>query len=172
MDFDLVYQDQPLTIHAEVRNDAVVLIDGGRKREFRYLALDPATYVVFDNGKTRRLIAVKDGGVVYICTPGGEFVFHPAPATDDDTFVGEHGPHGDKSKLFPPMPGKVVKVLVREGDKVGKKQKLVIVEAMKMENPVVAPFAAEVVRVNCAEGQLVDTENVLIELKEQTQETT
>ena len=62
------------------------------------------------------------------------------------------------------MPGKIVKVLVQPGDKVEPKQKLVIVEAMKMENPLVAPFSAEILKVNCSSGQLVDTETVLVEL--------
>lgn len=45
------------------------------------------------------------------------------------------------------------------------KQRLVIVEAMKMENPLVAPFKAEVSSVGCAAGELVDVDKVLIELK-------
>jgi biotin carboxyl carrier protein len=55
---------------------------------------------------------------------------------------------------------------VKEGDQVEPKQRLVIVEAMKMENPVVAPFKAEVVKINCSEGQPVDADTLLIELNE------
>ena len=172
MEIDLLYDGKPLAIRAEVKGDIVIVWEGDSKVEYPYMALDQAVYVIKVGGRHRRVIAVRDGATVYVSAPGGEFVFQSAPTGDSDTFTDDHGSHGDKSKLFPPMPGKVVKVLVKEGDMVGKRQKLVIVEAMKMENPVVAPFAAEVVRVNCAEGQLVDTENVLIELKEQTQETT
>ncbi|MGN1094622.1 MAG: biotin/lipoyl-containing protein, partial [Candidatus Neoclostridium sp.] len=38
-----------------------------------------------------------------------------------------------------PMPGKILKTLCKDGDKVTKNQKLLVLEAMKMENDVVAP---------------------------------
>ncbi len=166
MDFDLIYDGEPLTIRAEVKKDTLVLIDGEDKREFSYFSLDLAMHLLMINGKNQRVIAVRNGETVYVSTPGGEFTFKLPAVADSDSFADSGGPGGDKSKLIPPMPGKVVKVLVKEGQKVRPKEKLVIVEAMKMENPLVAPYDAEVVKVNCEEGQLVDTENVLVELKE------
>jgi acetyl/propionyl-CoA carboxylase alpha subunit len=168
MDFDVLHNDEPLTIRAELTKDKLVLTDGERTREFTYLALDGVTYLVTAGGKNRRLIAVRNGDTVYVSTPGGEFTFTRPASADGDSFADTGGSGGDKSKLVPPMPGKVVKVLVKPGQKVRPKEKLVIVEAMKMENPLVAPYDAEVVKVNCAEGQLVDTEHVLVELKELT----
>ena len=38
-----------------------------------------------------------------------------------------------------PMPGKILKSLVKDGDKVTKNQKVLVLEAMKMENDIVAP---------------------------------
>ncbi len=55
-----------------------------------------------------------------------------------------------------PMPGRVVKVLVRAGDAVRRGQGLVVVEAMKMENELKAPKDGKVVEVHVAEGQAVD----------------
>ncbi|MFC1475977.1 biotin/lipoyl-containing protein [Candidatus Zixiibacteriota bacterium] len=166
MDFDLLHNDEPLTIHADVKKDRLLLIDGDARIEYLYFSLDGATHLVTADGKNRRLIAVRNGETVYVSTPGGEFTFKLPATADGDTFADAGGPGGDKSKLVPPMPGKVVKVLVTAGQKVRPKEKLVIVEAMKMENPLVAPYDAMVVKVNCEEGQLVDTENVLVELKE------
>jgi biotin carboxyl carrier protein len=165
MDFDLVYNDEPLTIRADVKNDSIQLIDGETKTEFSIFSLDQSTYLVKVNSRIYRLAAVKEGNAVFVSTPGGDFRFALAPTGDNDSFSGESGVHGDKSRIFPPMPGKVVKVLVTAGQKVRPKEKLVIVEAMKMENPLVAPYDAEVVKVNCTEGQLVDTEDLLVELK-------
>ena len=42
------------------------------------------------------------------------------------------------------MPGTVIKVLVGEGDRVQPRQPLVVLEAMKMETPVVSPYEAVV----------------------------
>ncbi|RME19235.1 MAG: hypothetical protein D6800_14525 [Candidatus Zixiibacteriota bacterium] len=84
----------------------------------------------------------------------------------EDGFAGGVGDQAaEKDKLYAPMPGKIVKVLAEVGDEVHEKQTLVIVEAMKMENPVVAKAVGRVKAVNCAAGDQVDTETPLIELE-------
>jgi biotin carboxyl carrier protein len=55
-----------------------------------------------------------------------------------------------------PMPGKVIAVLVAEGDAVEKGQGLVIVEAMKMENEVRSPIAGQVKEIKVKQGDTVD----------------
>jgi biotin carboxyl carrier protein len=55
-----------------------------------------------------------------------------------------------------PMPGKVVAVLVAEGDTVEKGQGLIIVEAMKMENEVRSPIAGEVKEIKVKQGDTVE----------------
>lgn len=55
-----------------------------------------------------------------------------------------------------PMPGKIVKVLVAEGDAVKQGQGLVVVEAMKMENELRSPKDGKVVELLAAEGQAVE----------------
>jgi biotin carboxyl carrier protein len=55
-----------------------------------------------------------------------------------------------------PMPGKVVAVLVSEGDTVEKGQGLVIVEAMKMENEVRSPIAGTVREIKVSAGETVE----------------
>ena len=71
----------------------------------------------------------------------------------------------DKAKLVSPMPGKVVKINVKEGDEVGEGSVLIVVEAMKMENNIVASGKAKVKRILVAEGQMVDNKMQLIELE-------
>ena len=63
-----------------------------------------------------------------------------------------------------PMPGKVMKVLVKDGDVVAAGDPLAVLEAMKMETTLSAESAAVVKRVLVAEGQMVDHGAVLIEL--------
>jgi biotin carboxyl carrier protein len=55
-----------------------------------------------------------------------------------------------------PMPGKVIAILVAEGDTVEKGQGLVIVEAMKMENEVRCPIAGEVKEIKVKQGDTVE----------------
>lgn len=65
-------------------------------------------------------------------------------------------------RVTAPMPGKVVRVLVRPGDDVKARQGLVVVEAMKMENELRAARDGRVRDVAVAEGQSVDAGTVLL----------
>lgn len=65
---------------------------------------------------------------------------------------------------YSPMPGKVIKVNVKEGDDVKEGDVLCVVEAMKMENNIKAMTSAKVAKVFIAEGDKVDVKNILIEL--------
>ena len=62
-----------------------------------------------------------------------------------------------KQVISAPMPGKVVKVLVKQGDEVKEGQGLVVIEAMKMENELKSPRAGRVKEVRVSEGQAVET---------------
>ncbi|PRP90996.1 2-oxoglutarate carboxylase large subunit [Enhygromyxa salina] len=67
--------------------------------------------------------------------------------------------------LAAPMPGRVVKILVSEGEVVELGAPAIIVEAMKMENELHTPSAGVVRRVEVAEGETVDAGQVLIEIE-------
>jgi biotin carboxyl carrier protein len=66
-----------------------------------------------------------------------------------------------RQKVSVPMPGKVIAVLVSEGDSVEKDQGLIIVEAMKMENEVRSPIAGEVKEIKVKAGDAVEGGAVL-----------
>ena len=67
-----------------------------------------------------------------------------------------------RQKVSVPMPGKVIAVLVSEGDNVERGQGLVIVEAMKMENEVRSPIAGEVKEIKVKPGDAVEGGAVLV----------
>ena len=71
----------------------------------------------------------------------------------------------DKSRLVSPMPGKVVKINVKEGDVVDDGTILMVVEAMKMENNIMASGKAKVKKLFVIEGQMVDNKMQLLELE-------
>ena len=66
--------------------------------------------------------------------------------------------------LSAPMPGTVLDVMVREGQRVREGQPLIIIEAMKMEHRILAPKAGEVISINFNQGERVDMGAVLVEL--------
>jgi biotin carboxyl carrier protein len=64
-------------------------------------------------------------------------------------------------RVTAPMPGKIVKVLVKPGDAVAARQGLVVIEAMKMENELRAAREGRVKEVHVAEGDLVEAGRLL-----------
>ena len=65
-------------------------------------------------------------------------------------------------RLVAPMPGKVVRVLVKAGDTVAAKQPVVVVEAMKMENELRAGREGTVAEIHVREGMSVDAGALLL----------
>ena len=67
--------------------------------------------------------------------------------------------------IVSPMPGKVFKLVAQPGEQVAEGQVVMILEAMKMENEIVAPQAGTVDAILVKEGDLVETDTVLATLK-------
>ena len=65
-------------------------------------------------------------------------------------------------RVTAPMPGRVLRVLVKPGDQVAHRQGLVVVEAMKMENELTAPKAGVVTEVAITEGTSVEAGRLLV----------
>jgi acetyl/propionyl-CoA carboxylase alpha subunit len=68
------------------------------------------------------------------------------------------------SNITSPMPGKVIKIVVKPGDEVKKGDLLLVVEAMKMENNILSPADAVVDRITVKAGDLVDSITTLIHI--------
>jgi biotin carboxyl carrier protein len=56
-----------------------------------------------------------------------------------------------------PMPGKILAIKVKVGDAVKEDDEIIILEAMKMENPIVAPVAGKIVEIRVNLNQAVET---------------
>lgn len=67
-------------------------------------------------------------------------------------------------KVNAPMPGSILKINVNTGDLVKKGQSLLILEAMKMENEIVAPADGKITAVKVTKGQTVNMAQPLIEM--------
>ena len=135
------------------------------------------------NGKEINLKIVKDGGRwfvekenvlipvffakdernnIYLNIGGEAFKIHKK--TVGDEAGGEFGGilSGD---IEPPMPGKVLKVLVNKGEKVEENQVLILMESMKLQVEVKAPFDGIVKEVKVSEGQTVNAGELIIKIE-------
>lgn len=72
--------------------------------------------------------------------------------------------HRDQSTAAP-MPGMVLKILVKAGDVVKRGAPLIVLEAMKMEHVIVAPADGTVAGINCKEGEMVQPGVELVKFK-------
>ena len=88
----------------------------------------------------------------------------PQPPPDIDAAAHAHGAGVVSSTVTAPMPGTVIKVNVHTGSTVQAGDPLVVLEAMKMETPLLAPFDATVKAVHVEEGDRVAGGAVLVEL--------
>jgi acetyl/propionyl-CoA carboxylase alpha subunit len=91
----------------------------------------------------------------------------PQPPPDVDlASAGQAGGGHEQSEIVAPMPGTVLRVLVEPGAAVAARQPLVVLEAMKMETPLVSPYDATVRAVHVGEGDRVAGGALLVELDE------
>ncbi|MBV9233113.1 MAG: acetyl-CoA carboxylase biotin carboxylase subunit [Candidatus Eremiobacteraeota bacterium] len=104
-----------------------------------------------------------DAGFRVSCD-GATWSFSFAPPPQTGGAGGGHGT-GDATRIVAPMPGKIVKVAVREGESVEERALLIVLEAMKMEHRIEAPAAATVKSVAVKEQQLVTAGAPLVEFE-------
>jgi acetyl/propionyl-CoA carboxylase alpha subunit len=90
----------------------------------------------------------------------------PQAPPDVDAAAQEHGPAPESSAVLAPMPGTVIAVRVAPGDAVRARDPLVVLEAMKMETPLVSPYDGTIRAVHVAEGDRVAGGAVLVELED------
>ncbi|WP_367328793.1 acetyl-CoA carboxylase biotin carboxyl carrier protein subunit, partial [Lentimicrobium sp.] len=127
---------------------------------------DSASYLILDGLSYSFHACADEKGVITVNICGFQFQFERAdmarPEHVDVFNAGEL--QTDLSKIVSPMPGKVIKVNVPEGEKVYKGQVLLVVEAMKMENNVLSPADGLIKRLYVKEGDTVDGSALLVNL--------
>ncbi|MAC57257.1 MAG: methylcrotonoyl-CoA carboxylase [Novosphingobium sp.] len=80
-----------------------------------------------------------------------------------------HGAADGSGAIIAPMPGKVISVEVEKGDAVIKDQKLLTLEAMKMEHTLTAPFDGTVAELNASAGAQVQVDALLVMIEEEAE---
>lgn len=126
----------------EARDGQVAFMEGGMRRQARY---------VFD--ETR----------LFLQQGGEQWCF------DDVTLVSTHvAEHKGEARVTAPMNGAVVAVFVEAGQLVRRGERLLVLEAMKMEHEISAPCDGRIVRLAVAAGKQVKQRELLLELEPTT----
>lgn len=119
------------------------------------VVVNDTSYLVDANGPTEAATA---GDVLFL--DGAAWRFSPPRA---DHIASESA--AGNGALLAPMPGQVIAVHVAAGDKVAKGQRLIVLEAMKMEMAVNAPFNGIVAAMNVSVGKQVPEGTLLAQIE-------
>lgn len=125
---------------------------------------EPGLYtVLLDNRVYRCAIVGLPGGATEIVVNNTRRI--PIVVRDRKRMRGGLGSSADASGqavLTAPMPGKIVRVMVKTGDEVTANQGVLVVEAMKMQNEVQSPKDGKVIEVKVVEGQTVNAGETMV----------
>jgi biotin carboxyl carrier protein len=108
-----------------------------------------------------------DEGNTLMSIRGMQFKCRRTDLLNDSVDYGHGSEDESGGSLFAPMPGRVLKINVKEGDLVNRGAVLLVVEAMKMENNILASARARVDKISVKEGDMVDTKIQLVHLTEE-----
>ena len=122
------------------------------------VALDGRMVELDDEEEIAEVSGFADEHRVVIFDAGQAFEFKLAPRGTGTS----HGVHD--GEIEAPMPGKVTAVEVAAGDKVEKGQRLLTLEAMKMEHALTAPFEGIVTELNAKPGAQVTEGQMLVKI--------
>lgn len=161
--------ENPLDVELKLGDDGVMHATVGESTFAVAQAPDGSWAVRDDGGTTQRRVWLDRGPSrpAYAAVAGDTTpvqVQTAAEAALEAALLESAGGAGAAGAVKAPMPGRVVKALVAEGDTVEAGQPVIIVEAMKMENEVAAAGAGVVQRIAVSAGDTVDAGAVLFEL--------
>jgi len=129
----------------------------GSKTKLFYKKLAGKTFYSFDGVKWKKLAAL---GVNEVLVSNSEVYkvyrgFKPSGLNK-----------GGAGALITQMPGKVVKIFKKEGEKVSKGETVLILEAMKMENEIKSGTDGIIKSINTKEGQALEAGFLMVEIEE------
>jgi biotin carboxyl carrier protein len=122
---------------------------------------EPGVYSVLIDGRSYEARVEETPAALVVVIGGRRFEIE---ARDPRRFSRKRGAAGTDGvqAVAAPMPGKIVRVLVRAGDEVAAGQGLLVVEAMKMQNEMKAARAGKVLSLTASEGATVTAGEVLV----------
>ncbi len=162
MEHTFRHGDRHLAVELNALGDGAyrVTVDG-EALDAHAALLDPSSLRLVIGGRARTVRIARVGQTYHVALDGEVYVLTP------EASAAAHAGTGTLAvpQIIAPMPGKVLQLLVQEGQEVAAGDGLLILEAMKMENRITADAAAIVRAVHVAEGQMVDGGMVMLELE-------
>ncbi len=156
MRFKAFYGDVEHDIEVEPSDGGYRVSIDGMAREVDTAKLDAQLYSLIVDGASYEVAVSEDERNEFSVLHAGEkqtLTLVDPLAAAAGAHLGQTGP----VELISQMPGRVVKLLVQEGDEVTEGQGIIVLEAMKMENEVAAPRDGVVSSLFVSEGDTLET---------------
>lgn len=135
-----------------------------REFDVDFLQVDPGLYSLLIGGRSYEIDLLEVEEALMVLVDGQPFRVEVQEERERRlrAAAGKGEVKAGKRVVTAPMPGKVVRLLVRPGDAVRPGDGIIVVEAMKMENELKAPAAGTVKEIRVEEGRAVGGGDVLV----------
>ena len=163
MKYEVLLAGRIRVVEFTEQNGAWKISLDGNALDANAVEVAPNIFSVLLNGDSHQIrIAPRPDGTLTLHTGLAEY---HAEVTDPRSWRGRR--HGaveaeGRQQITAPMPGKVVRLLVKQGDLVEAGQGLLVVEAMKMQNEIRSPKSGKIEKLFAKEGQPVNAGEVLL----------
>ena len=154
MKIDVELDGKTRTLDLTRANGPLLCAIDGRTLVADAIEVMPGTYSILMGGESFDVRVEPDGQDLRVRIAGSEYLATVRDRRQWRRSGGVHG-SGGRQQIAAPMPGKVVRLLVNEGDAVKAGQGLLVVEAMKMQNEIRSSKPGTVKRLLVTEGQTV-----------------
>jgi 3-methylcrotonyl-CoA carboxylase alpha subunit len=167
--FKMSGSEEAIEVGLERRSDgregSYLLRVGDSSVEIDVDSIDAGEGLIRMRGKTHRFLADRRDGKIEVWLDGRTYSFEALETGARRTARDEAtaGPAGNA--ITAPMPGTVLKILVKPGESVTAHQAIVVMESMKMEMTLAAPREGSVKEILCGENELVEMGRVLVKLE-------
>ncbi len=155
------HRDHAITVDLQRREGSrFAATVNGHRYEVEARLLGPSTLLLSFDGRTVTAYVARRSGEFHVVVDGVAHVLSLEAGTAGSSDVSSRV----SPEVTAPMPGKVLRVFVREGQEVDAGDDLLILEAMKMETRITADGKGTVRKVLVAEGEMVDGGQVMVEI--------
>ncbi len=166
MIFQAAIGERSIELDIRSKNGRLVVEIAGRQPEVDLVKLSPFSYSLLLDGRSHHLSIHPDrDGYLVILRQQTYYIRLRSELDQTIEKLGmKEATGGGGGLISAPIPGLISEVAVKEGDTVAAGDRLLILEAMKMENEISAPQAGTVSAVHVAPGQTVEKGNPLLEI--------
>lgn len=159
MKYTTVINEQ--TYEIEIQRDGAVLVNG-KRYEVDFLELGDSLFSVITDTRSLELAITEEQGNYEVLMEGR---LYEAQVLDERALLMLNRKGGlqlGSGEVHAPMPGLIVEVTVEVGAEVTEGETVVVLESMKMQNELKAPRAGVVQTINCAAGDTVNKNDLLV----------